>query len=144
MPRKTYLNILKEQVTCMSREELLERIAETDVRLKTTEDMIRELEEDLRGKVKGALISKYVNCGKCRYDCRHGPYFYLEVRSEGKVKWKYLGRKVPDNIISGTAYRGILKQINSLTEKRRMLEDEMRVYTETLNNFNEARRDESG
>lgn len=54
---------------------------------------------------------KFIKCGKkgCQ-KCPHGPYWYLEENVFGKVKWKYVGRTIPDHLRQAAARQGIFPQ----------------------------------
>lgn len=54
---------------------------------------------NLKRKLKGSIVWERINCGKkCCHKCQngtlHGPYPYLHYYSAGKVKRKYLPRKL--------------------------------------------------
>ena len=48
--------------------------------------------ENTQIKTKGAIVSKFVACGKNCNGCPHGPYLYKVSRVNGKQVWEYLGR----------------------------------------------------
>lgn len=65
---------------------------------KTEEKRLRLLQQvNRRRSVSGGfgcIIIKYINCGKCKKPCAHGPYAYHVSKSGGKQHWTYLGKKL--------------------------------------------------
>ena len=45
---------------------------------------------------------RMVRCGKPHCpSCPHGPYWYRQWKEKGRVRWKYIGKQLPDEIARG-------------------------------------------
>jgi hypothetical protein len=62
-------------------------------RLKEQRALVQSLLR-LREQLRGSLFVRYAECGKegcvCRQGQRHGPYYVLSVRGDGKAGFAYL------------------------------------------------------
>ena len=114
------------------RQGLMEGLRSLGRRLQEIDKELSELEEELRRSFpKHAVVQKWVKCGKSGCHCArpgdrgHGPYFYLVMKQEGKVKTKYLGTKPPDEIgeggIPAREYRSLQSKLRRLRRERELL-----------------------
>jgi hypothetical protein len=120
--RDVYEAVLTAYRTCKDKKqgakdalEIYERyrgfIEETKTALVDLDDLVDALREGLNVtslhrsknqikntqiKTKGALVSKFVACGKNCSGCPHGPYLYKVLRVNGKQVWEYLGRRADE------------------------------------------------
>ena len=106
-------------------DEMEERLKELRLEVMNLVKEREELQAELRrvGMVRGSIVWKYVNCGKCKRSCRHGPYAYLVFRDGDKVRTKYLGKNVVESLKAG----------RELFERMRDVERRMRRINEALN-----------
>jgi len=59
--------------------------------------------EEERPASAGTLRLEMVKCGKerckkCREGPAHGPYWYLYFRKNGRLKSRYIGKMIPDDL----------------------------------------------
>jgi len=70
----------------------------------------------------GIITKKHIKCGKknckCNIDPRymHGPYYYLRIEPNYKYK-KYLGRKIPTEILERTKIGAEIKKLEDLKKR---------------------------
>lgn len=59
-------------------------------------------EPPTRGESKVTYRLEHVRCGKqsCR-SCPHGPYWYAYWREDGRLKSRYIGKKLPEGATPG-------------------------------------------
>ena len=63
-----------------------------------------------KGMRVGSVVRQYMFCGKpscaCHRDAKkkHGPYYYLSYKEEGKSRYKYLGKATSPEVERGRNY----------------------------------------
>ena len=64
-----------------------------------------------KGMRVGSVVRQYMFCGKpscaCHRDAKkkHGPYYYLSYKEEGKSRYKYLGKATSPEVERGRNYQ---------------------------------------
>lgn len=64
-----------------------------------------------KGMRVGSVVRPYMFCGKpscaCHRDAKkkHGPYYYLSYKEEGKSRYKYLGKATSPEVERGRNYQ---------------------------------------
>jgi len=75
-------------------------LAELDCIEGELHELIYEMDKiKVEMEIKGCLVFKYIKCGRTHCQCRdeislHGPYPHLQSWEGGKIKTKYLNRKI--------------------------------------------------
>lgn len=101
-----------------------ERIQEIDEEINSIATRFSEI-----SKLKGHLRPEFVRCEKqgcrCRDGIKHGPYWYLYRYEKGKLRKKYIGRDLPEDLRKIAEKRKmkkeLLKRIDELREERKRL-----------------------
>lgn len=95
---------------------------------------IMKLENEIRGQrdngLTGALVQKYIKCGKpdckCMHGYRHGPYPHIQYYKNGVLKTIYIKKKrieeYQQKLDSNKKFRKIIKQLIKLYEHKIKLE----------------------
>lgn len=96
---------------------------------------IEELEKLIEGKcdngLQGAIVDKYIKCGKpgckCSEGYRHGPYPHIQYYDEeGVLRTIYIRKKrkaeYEEKIAENAEFRKIVKQLVKLYTRKRQLE----------------------
>jgi hypothetical protein len=91
-------------------------------------EMIKALEEEekkildeiskLGGFQRGTLVAKWVKCGKNCQKCPHGPYYYLVWKEGGKVRWKYIGKSLNDNLKNLSKIKALEKRLREIQKEK--------------------------
>lgn len=104
---------------------------------------IEELDSIIAGikiemPLKGAIIYRYIKCGKPKCDCKrgtmyyHGPYPHLEWIEDGKVKTKYLNKQVlqtyEDELAKNKKVKELFKKRSEFEKERTTLEKIIKKY----------------
>jgi len=107
---------------------MMEKIEEIEKEIELLRKRLEELEKEIPGISRGTVVEKYIRCGKswCK-NCPHGPYYYLAVKENGKVKTKYLGADKRIKMLGDEA-KIIKKKIRQLEIAKRRLLDAL-LYT---------------
>ena len=64
-----------------------------------------------KGMRVGSVVRQYMFCGKpscaCHRDAKkkHGPYYYLSYKEEGKSRYRYLGKATSPEVERGRNYQ---------------------------------------
>jgi len=101
-----------------------EELERLDRQLVEIEKATRALEEELSQLIPhGKVQWRYVQCGKkchCAQGKGHGPYAYLVVRENGRVRSRYLGKdpKLPEDGVDLRTYRMLQKRLRELRRRR--------------------------
>ena len=103
-----------------------EKIKEIEEEIKELEKRLAELEKEVPGISHGAIVEKYIKCGRdwCK-NCPHGPYYYLVIKENGKVKTKYLG--------NDRNLKTLARKAKLIKNKIKMLQKTKRKLLEALN-----------
>jgi len=49
------------------------------------------------GELKGYTL-RLIRCGRKNCPtCPHGPYWYRQWKEDGRVRWKYVGKRLPED-----------------------------------------------
>ena len=85
---------------------------------------------------KGSLYSQYTSCAKAGCRCmngqKHGPFYYLSFKEEGRSRVQYIGKLVPPRLAKQLErYREFGKRLHELRKLDRSL-------TELWNQFREG------
>lgn len=95
---------------------------------------IMKLEKEIEGQhdngLTGALVQKYIKCGKpeckCMQGYRHGPYPHIQYYKDGILKTIYIRKKKSEEyqqkLESNKRFRKIIKQLNKLYKQKIKLE----------------------
>jgi len=77
----------------------------------------------------GSVVRQYMFCGKpscvCHRDAqkKHGPYYYLSSKEEGKSRYKYLGKATSPEVERAQNYQGFQRGIARLGKIHREVID---------------------
>jgi len=97
---------------------------------------IIKLEKEIEGKhdngLTGALVEKYIKCGKpgckCMQGYRHGPYPHIQYYKDGVLKTIYIkkqkGKEYRQKLEDNKNFRKIIKQLIKLYKQKIKLEKE--------------------
>lgn len=112
-------------------------IKELETKLAQVKEAIEEAEKELAEievvdrDIKGYLVFKYIRCGKPACRCMkggspHGPYPHLQWWEDGKIKTKYVNKKmfgrVASDLDKAKRIKQIIKRLKELHAYRRKLE----------------------
>jgi len=68
----------------------------------------------------GSVVRQYMFCGKASCAChrdpqkKHGPYYYLSYKEEGKSRYKYLGKATSPKVERARNYQGFQRGMAQL------------------------------
>ena len=124
------MNITRETLDIQSRVSAINNaIAQLDAEI---------LEIKIETPIKGAIIYRMIKCGKPKCDCKigpayyHGPYPHLEWIEDGKVKTKYLNKKIFDQykeqLDASKRLKALLAKRESLAKQRAAIEKKLKKH----------------
>jgi len=98
----------------------------------------------LREQLQGSLFERYGVCGKencvCRQGRKHGPYYVLSTRSQGKGGFSYLDadrvETARELVSRHRAFRDGLRRLKRVNQQ---LVDQLRRYQESMAQKGESR-----
>lgn len=105
--------------------------------LKEINDQICQLEKEIEGKhdngLSGALVEKYIKCGKegcrCMEGYRHGPYPHIQYYQNGVLKTIYIrkrrGEEYRQKLLANHEFRKKIKTLVVLYKKKLKLEERL-------------------
>jgi hypothetical protein len=77
----------------------------------------------------GSVVKQYMFCGKASCAChrdppkKHGPYYYLSYKEEGKSRYKYLGKAASPEVERARNYQGFQRGMAQLGRMHREVID---------------------
>lgn len=122
----------------MDKINLTKEILELEEKIKKMELEISVLEETK--EIKGIIVFKYIRCGRAYCKCMqpngipHGPYPHLQWHENGKLKTKYLNKKIYENtaqeLEKAKKKKALDKTLKKATAKKRSLEKKLEKILE--------------
>ena len=85
----------------------------------------------------GSVYPQYTRCARSGCRCmkgeKHGPFFYLSLRQEGKTVMRYIGKQIPSDLKKKTErYGAFIQQLHELRKLDKELTDLWNRFREKL------------
>lgn len=113
---------------------LLAELESVQAEIQVIEDMIGSIEIEIEG-LKGYLRFKFIKCGKPLCHCMrggglHGPYPHLQWWEKGRIKTKYLNKKIYPKVYEQLGkmryLKALTRELESLKRKENMLMNKLK------------------